>query len=72
MQVARKHIIQAIAIILFIVGAVLIGVGASGETKPLIISGIICLLAGGAAGFMGAMEPRPLLPISATPNAANA
>jgi len=72
MKVSRKHIIQALAIILFIIGAVLIGIGASGEIKPLIISGIICLLTGGAAGFMGAMEPRPLLPISTTPTAANA
>jgi hypothetical protein len=72
MQVYRKRIIQVIAILLFMVGAILIGVGAPGENTSLIVTGIICLLSGGAAGFMGAMEPRPLLPISATPSAASA
>ena len=72
MQVYRKRIIQAIAILLFMIGATLIGVGAAGDNTSLIVTGIICLLSGGAAGFMGAMEPRPLLPISATSNAANA
>jgi hypothetical protein len=72
MYCGRKRFIQFLSIILFIAGAVTIGVGAAGDNTSLIVVGIICLLSGGAAGFMGAMEPRPLLPISATSNAANA
>jgi hypothetical protein len=69
-MVSKKRIAQYCAVAAFIVGAVLLGVGSAGAATPLIVAGVILVIASGAAGFMTAMEHpasgRPLFTSSAT------
>ena len=53
----RKQILRGVLITVFVVGAVLVGVGSAGTATPLIVTGIILLMASGAGGFMVVMEP---------------
>jgi hypothetical protein len=69
----RKRILQGVVIITFIVGAVLISVGSAGAAAPLIVAGILLVMASGAGGFMVSMEPNAMSPITyRTPTAASA
>jgi hypothetical protein len=63
-MITRKRVILCLSITGFIAGAVLLGVGTSGAATPLIVAGVILVLASGAGGFMGAMEPPPLRPLT--------
>lgn len=63
-MITRKRVIQCLAITGFIAGAVLLGVGTSGAATPLILAGVILVLAGGAGGFMAVMEPPSLRPLT--------
>lgn len=40
----------------FVVGAGLLIAGSMGTATPLIVAGVICVIAGGAMGFMSAFE----------------
>ena len=40
----------------FVVGAGLLIAGSMGTATPLIITGVMCMIAGGAMGFMSAFE----------------
>ena len=63
-MITRKRVILCLSITGFIAGAVLLGVGTSGAATPLIIAGVILVLASGAGGFMAAMEPPSLRPFT--------
>lgn len=53
----KKQILKGVLITVFVVGAVLVGVGSAGAATPLIVTGILLLMMSGAGGFMVAMEP---------------
>ena len=73
MLFSRKLIIQIVSVCLFLTGVgLLLGGTVDSPITGLIISGILCILASAGSGFAAVMEPAPLLPISATSNAANA
>jgi hypothetical protein len=56
----RKRIVQGIVISSLIIGAVLLGVGSAGAATPLIVAGILLVMASGVGGFMISMEPNPM------------
>ncbi len=62
--VTRKHVIQGLCIAGLVAGAVLLGVGSAGAATPLIVAGIILVMASGAGGFMTALEPPSLRPFT--------
>ena len=71
-MITRKHVIQGLAITGFVVGAVLLGVGTSGAATPLIVAGVLLVMVAGAGGFMAAMEPPSLRPLTSTRSSAAA
>jgi hypothetical protein len=46
------------AIGVFVVGAVLLGVGTAGFGSPLIVVGILCVMAGGSFGLVASLDVR--------------
>ena len=63
---------KAISFGFFITGAVLLGVGSAGTATPLIIAGILLIMASGASGLMASMEHPSSRPIARRSNAATA
>lgn len=63
MVTVRRRILQVIVVSSFITGAVLLGVGSAGSATPLVVAGILLLIAGGAGGFMTSVD-RYATPIS--------
>jgi hypothetical protein len=54
----RITVVRAAVALLFVAGATLLIVGTAGTATPLIVAGVVLVIAGGAAGFVCAMEPR--------------
>lgn len=44
------------AVTIFVVGAGLLIAGSMGTATPLVIAGVLCVIAGGAMGFVSAFE----------------
>jgi hypothetical protein len=55
-MVSRAKLVQYGAVGLFIVGAVLLGVGSAGVATPLIVVGVILIVASSGIGFMATFE----------------
>lgn len=51
-----KGAIKVISFGVFIAGAVLLGVGSAGTATPLIIAGILLVMASGAGGMIASIE----------------
>jgi hypothetical protein len=67
---SRKTIVKVVVISTFITGAILIGVGSSGVAMPIVMAGVVLLMAGGIGGFAVVMDhPTPSLrrPITSQP-----
>jgi len=47
---------RIIAATIFVVGAGLLIAGSMGTATPLIVAGVLCVIAGGAMGFVSAFE----------------
>ena len=65
-MITRKRAILYLSVAGFVAGAILLGVGTSGAATPLIVAGVILVLASGAGGFMAVMEPPSLRPLTST------
>jgi len=57
-MLTRKQMYQIAAISVFVVGAVLLGVGTAGFGSPLIVVGILCVMAGGSFGLVASLDVR--------------
>ena len=71
-MITRKHVIQGLAVSGLIAGIVLLGVGTAGAATPLIVAGVLLVMASGAGGFMAAMEPPSLRPLTSMRSSAAA
>ena len=69
---SRKTIIRGVALTAFIAGAVLLGIGSAGTAAPIIIAGIVLVMASGASSLMASMEHPSSRPIARRSNAATA
>lgn len=56
MRIGLATVARVAAATVFVVGAGLLIAGSMGTATPLVIAGVICVLAGGAMGFMSAFE----------------
>ena len=68
-MISRKKVFMAVSMCAFITGAVLLGVGSAGTATPLIVAGVIIVMASGVFGFMGTFEQEHehRTPISSKP-----
>jgi hypothetical protein len=57
-MVSRAKLVQYAAVGIFVVGAVLVGVGTAGTATPLIIGGVILVVVSGGMGFTATMESQ--------------
>ena len=69
MRIGLATVARVAAATVFVVGAGLLIAGSMGTATPLVIAGVICVLAGGAMGFMSAFEsgryqPAPRAPFT--------
>ena len=68
-MISRRKIFLTVSICAFVTGAILLGVGSAGTATPLIVAGVIIVMASGVFGFMGTFEQEHehRAPISSTP-----
>jgi hypothetical protein len=57
-MVSRAKLVQYVAVGIFVVGAILLGVGSAGIATPLIIGGVILIVVSGGMGFIATMESQ--------------
>lgn len=57
-MVSRSRLVQYGALGLFLVGAVLLGVGSAGTATPLIVAGVILIVVSSGLGMISTMENR--------------